>query len=106
MVRFTQQETDTYQSAGALDPNRESHYGVLSERDVEQTTSVSFDDGEALAAGDCSCSTGGCWRASPASSLPASSRPNSTSSRPAISWRSELCSVPDYVAYCDRVLQF
>jgi hypothetical protein len=50
MVRFTQQETDTYQSAGALDPNRESHYGVLSERDVEQTTSVLFDDGDALAA--------------------------------------------------------
>lgn len=50
MVRFTQQETDTYQSAEVLDPNRESHYRVLSERDVEQTTSVSSDDGEALAA--------------------------------------------------------
>jgi hypothetical protein len=30
-----------------LDPDRESHYGVLSERDIEQ---VSFDNGEALAA--------------------------------------------------------
>ena len=50
MVRFTQQETDACQAARVLDFNRGSRHGVLSERDIEQATSVSFDDVEALAA--------------------------------------------------------
>jgi hypothetical protein len=45
MVRFTQQEANTYPSARVLDPGC-----VISERDIEQATWISFDHGEASAA--------------------------------------------------------